>query len=151
MTAPTPIKLRLLRGNPGRRPIPREPQPKSAAKCPEPPDYVTGYAAREWKWLAPELWALGLLTVLDQTVFAAYCVSYGRWRAAEELLQGEPLVVPGSEGNQVQNPLVRIASQAARDLLRVGSEFGLTPSARARVAAGMPPASPSSKFGDLLS
>jgi P27 family predicted phage terminase small subunit len=149
MTAPTPIKLRLLRGNPGRRPIPREPQPKSAPKCPEPPEYVTGLAAAEWRRIAPELHRLGLLTVLDQTVFAVYCVSYGRWRAAEELLAAEPVVVRGCEGSPVQNPLCRIAREAARDLLRAGAEFGLTPSARARISAGLPPPGPS-KFGDLL-
>src|SRR5262245_19090788 len=149
MTAPVPFPLKVLRGNPSKKPLRPGPQPTSAKTCPEPPDYITGYAAREWKRLAPELWALGLLTNLDLTVFGAYCVSYGRWRAAEELLAGEPLVASGYEGNPIQNPLVRIASQAARDLLRIGVEFGLTPSARARVAAGMPPRPPS-KFGDLL-
>jgi P27 family predicted phage terminase small subunit len=90
-----------------------------------------------------------LLTVLDQTIFAVYCISYGRWRAAEELLAGEPLTVPGSEGTPIQNPLCRIAREAARDLLRAGAEFGLTPSSRARISAGLSPPGPS-KFGDLL-
>ena len=149
MTAPVPFPLKVLRGNPSKKPLRPGPQPTSAKTCPEPPDYITGYAVREWKRLAPELWTLGLLTILDESAFAAYCVSYGRWLAAEELLQGEPLVTNGCEGNQVQSPLVRIAREAARDLLRAGAEFGLTPSARARLSAGLPP-SPPSKFGDLL-
>src|SRR5262249_50774723 len=117
-------------------------------KCPEPPDWITGFAAAEWRRIGPELHALGLLTNLDITVFGAYCVSYGRWRAAEELLAGEALVVAGYEKNPVQNPLVRVARESARDVLRAGAELGLSPSARVRVAAEMPPGP--SKFGDLL-
>jgi P27 family predicted phage terminase small subunit len=151
MTAPTPLKLRLLRGNPGCRPIKPEPMPRSASKCPAPPAHLSEYAAHEWRRFAPELYRLGLLTILDETSFAAYCSAYALWRAAEERLSKEDLVAPGSERNKVVNPVLKIASQAARDLIRFGTEFGLTPSARARVAAGMPPASSPSKFGDLLS
>jgi hypothetical protein len=32
------------------------------------------------------LHALGLLTVLDINLFAAYCVSFARWKQAETLL-----------------------------------------------------------------
>jgi phage terminase small subunit len=35
----------------------------------------------------------------------------------------------------VVSPLLKIAMQAARDLIKFGNEFGLTPSARAHVAA----------------
>ena len=58
-------------------------------------------------------------------------------------------MVEGCEGNKVQNPICRIAREAARDVVKYAQEFGMTPSARARVAAGMPPGSVS-KFGDLL-
>jgi P27 family predicted phage terminase small subunit len=149
MNPAVPVKLRLLRGNPNKRPIPREPQPQSAKKFPSPPAFLSEYAVYEWNRIGPELWQLGLLTVLDETSFAAYCQSYGLWRLAEERLSREDLVAPGSERNKVINPLQKIATQAARDLIRFGSEFALTPSSRARVAAGMPPHQPS-KFGDLL-
>jgi P27 family predicted phage terminase small subunit len=148
MTVPTPLKLKLLRGNPGCRPIKPEPQPRSAKECPLPPAHLSEYARCEWHRIGPELHRLGLLTVLDETSFAAYCCAYGHWRMAEELLSREDLLVAG-ERHGVANPLLKIAAQAARDLIRFGAEFGLTPSARARVTAGMPPGSPS-KFGDLL-
>jgi P27 family predicted phage terminase small subunit len=149
MTAPTPIRLRLLRGNPGCRRIPKEPHAKSARKFPSPPAFLSEYAVYEWNRVGPELWQLGLLTVLDETSFAAYCQSYGLWRLAEERLAQEDLVSPGCERNKVINPLQKIATQAARDLIRFGQEFALTPSSRARTAAGLPP-NPPSKFGDLL-
>jgi P27 family predicted phage terminase small subunit len=139
--------MRLLRGNPGCRPIKPEPQPRSTKECPPPPAHLSEYAVREWQRVGPELHRLGLLTVLDETSFAAYCQSYGLWRMAEERLAQEDLMVPG-ERHDVANPLLKIAAQAARDLIRLGTEFGLTPSARARVAAGI--GAEPSKFGDLL-
>jgi len=146
---PTPTRLKLIRGNPGRRPLRREPEPACAPKCPEPPPHVTEHGADEWRRTGPELHRLGLLSVLDMSAFEAYCIAYGRWRKAEEELVDAELVVPGSTENRVANPLLKIATRAARDLIRFGSEFGLTPSARARVAAGrvFPE---DSKFGDLL-
>jgi phage terminase small subunit len=44
-------------------------------------------------------------------------------------------VVEGSTDNKVVNLLFKIAVQAARDVIRFGNEFGLSPSSRARVTA----------------
>jgi P27 family predicted phage terminase small subunit len=140
----------LIRGNPGRRPIRHEPEPAIPAQCPEPLPHVTGLAADEWRRVGPELYRLGLLTVLDTSAFAAYCIAYGRWHLAEQMLaEAGAFTAKGSTGNTVVNPLLKIAAQAARDLIRLGNEFGLTPSARARVAAGRMPEE-RSKWGDLL-
>jgi P27 family predicted phage terminase small subunit len=111
---------------------------------------LSEYAVHEWRRIGPELWRLGLLTVLDETGFACYCQSYGLWRLAEERLSKEAdLVVRGTtRSNRVPNPFLKIAAQAARDLIRFSAEFGMTPSARARVAAGYDASK--SKFGDLL-
>jgi P27 family predicted phage terminase small subunit len=86
---------------------------------------------------------------LDESSFAAYCCAYATWRIADERLAQEDIMVPG-ERHDVANPLLKIAAQAARDLIKFGGEFGLSPSSRARVAAGMAPPSSTSKFGDLL-
>jgi P27 family predicted phage terminase small subunit len=146
---PKPVRLKLIQGNPGHRKLPKEPQPASSSRCPPPPDYLTGSAADEWKRIAPELHRIGLLTKVDLNCLAVYCASFARWKLAEELLAKEPLTAEGYEGNpMIQHPLVRIASQAARDVLRAGAEFGLSPASRARISAGFPPGP--SKFGDLL-
>jgi P27 family predicted phage terminase small subunit len=111
---------------------------------------LSEYAKHEWNRIGPELHRLGLLTVLDETSFGAYCCAYGLWRMAEEKLASEDFVVPG-ERHVVANPLQRIARESARDLIRFGNEFALTPSSRAQAAAGLGlPPKPPSKFGDLL-
>lgn len=133
---PIPTHLKLLRGNPGRRPLNRnEPQPAIPAEVPEPPPFLSDYAQAHWREKAPELHRLGLLTVLDLPAFGTYCAAYGHWQAAEEaLVRGDGLTAVGSTGNRIVSPLWRVASEAARNVVRFGSEFGLTPSSRTKVA-----------------
>jgi P27 family predicted phage terminase small subunit len=141
---PTPNVIRLLRGNPGKRPIKPEPKPEISETVPSPPRFLSGYARAEWRRVAPELHALGLLTVLDVMPFAAYCVAYECWRRAVEeraKAKADPargLVVTGA------------ISAAAGDMLKFAREFGMTPTARARIAsAGYKPPS-GGKFDGLL-
>ena len=152
MSGPPPEhpKLRLLRGNPGKRPARSLPEPTCSEQCPEPPAHLQGYAKEAWLELAPELHRLNLLTVLDVGPFSAYCSAYAHWQQAEEALQrsGE-LTIRTAEGYPRVNPLVRIASQAMADMQRIGTQSGLSPNARLRLSGIVPPPSPS-KFDGLL-
>ncbi|MHC2292862.1 P27 family predicted phage terminase small subunit [Bradyrhizobium barranii subsp. barranii] len=155
---PVPFPLKALRGNPGKRPMRPEPQPEIAADVPEPPAFITGYAADEWWSAAPELYRLGLLTRIDVPALAAYCHAFGQWRMAAEALAkmqaNDPImngmIIKTRYGDAATNPLVSIARKHAGDVIRYASEFGLTPVARTRLAAGgyVPP--PPSKFEGLL-
>ncbi len=78
MNAPVPLPLRRLRGNPGKRPLGREPELPREPECPPPPDFLEPYAQDEWWRVAPEMHVLGLLTVADVQVLAAYCQAYAR-------------------------------------------------------------------------
>jgi P27 family predicted phage terminase small subunit len=146
-----PIEVKRLRGNPGKRRLPAEPQPARTEEPPEPLPFLAEDAKAEWRRLAPELHRLGLLTVLDHSAFGAYCQSFARWVMADRQLETEGLLAKGSTGNTIAHPLFKVATQSARDMIKAGAEFGLSPCARARLAAGgyMPP-EPPSKFGDLL-
>lgn len=157
---PEPNVLRLLRGNPSKRPLRSEPQPQILESVPEPPPFVVGYAADEWWRVAPELHRLGLLTILDVMALSAYCESYKRWRMAVETMHlmasSNPatsgLMVKRTDGNPAPNPLLHIARKAADDMVRYAGEFGMTPVARARISAGVgyEPPRGGGKFGDLI-
>jgi P27 family predicted phage terminase small subunit len=153
-----PTHLKLLRGNPGRHPIRPEPEPEISAEIPDPPVYLTGYAADEWWTIAPQLHRLGLLTTVDLTMFAAYCDAYMQWRLASEAMArmrvNDPvmsgLIIKTKNGEAEHNPLVSIARKAAGDMLRYASEFGLTPCARTRISQGPNGDAQKSKFDGLL-
>jgi P27 family predicted phage terminase small subunit len=95
--------------------------------------------------VAPQLHAIGMLSTVDLAVLSAYCESYGRWRAAIEL-RGHGLIGPDGR----VNPLIRIERQAALDMLKFGSELGLTPAARTRLGGAGGTTKRSGKFEGLI-
>lgn len=156
---PQPTRLKVLRGNPGKQRLPDEPQPLIAPNVPDPPPFISGYAADEWWCTGEELHRLGLLTKIDVQPLAAYCFAYAQWRMAAEALAkmqaNDPvmngLIIKTKYGDAAVNPLISIARKAAADMVRYAAEFGLTPAARSRIAAGVC-AEPArqSKFAGLL-
>jgi len=139
---PTPTRLKVITGNPGRRPLP-DAEPQIPAASLKAPAYLKGDARREWQRVAPALVVSGVLTQADVSSFAAYCTAYGRWRTAEKaiaemakrdkLTQG--LMIKTTNGNAIQNPLIGTSNKAMADMMRYAAEFGLTASARSRISA----------------
>lgn len=131
---PVPTQLKVLSGNPGRRPIAVN-EPKPAAVSLAPPSYLRGEALAEWKRLAPELSKLGLLTVADVSFLTVFCESWAMYRAASAILAEQgPLVKSARDESYVKNPAAQIMRDAADVMLRYGSRFGLSPSDRVRLA-----------------
>jgi P27 family predicted phage terminase small subunit len=134
-----------------------EPEPLIAKACPDPPPFITGYAADEWWRTGPELHRLGLLTVVDIPALAAYCHSYGQWRMAAESLAKMQANDPATCGQLVRtkygdaavNPLIAIVRKHAGDVVRYAGEFGMTALARSRISGGNFPLEPG-KFDGLL-
>lgn len=138
-----PSRVRELEGNPGHRPIPEEePQFQIADDVPPPPDWIDVGAKAVWLRVAPDLHANGLLTGPGADVFANYCVLAARVRYCEEEIQKAAkiddnsshggLLRKGKDG-VTESKLLRIANAARRDMLRLATEFGLTPSAAAHL------------------
>jgi P27 family predicted phage terminase small subunit len=145
---PTPTTLRVLRGNPGRRPLNAH-EAKPAAAGVHPPAWLTNdVAALEWGRIAPILNRLGLLTEIDEQALAAYCQAFARWRDAEAQIDKFGTVVKGKGGFPMISPFFSIADRTARQMRAYLIEFGMTPSARSRVHThgDEGPADPFSEF-----
>lgn len=139
---PKPAHLRLIEGNPGKRPLAKGMKIEPTAML-EPPAFINGYASEEWNRIAPGLALMGILTSIDVAALGSYCQSYAIWRqaseainkmAASDMLTGG-LMIKTTNGNAIQNPLVGTANKAASDMVRYAAEFGMTPSARSRLSA----------------
>ncbi len=126
---PTPTKLKLLRGNPGHRPL-------------------NETARKEWSRAGNFLLQLGLISDLDLAAFAAYCVAYGRWVEAEQSLQTHGVLMKSPSGFPMQSPYLSIANRAMEQMRSLLSEFGMSPASRSRVS-GIPVVEEESEFDRL--
>jgi P27 family predicted phage terminase small subunit len=138
MTAKKPTALRKLQGNPSRRPFnENEPQPDPA--IPTCPAHLDSSARTEWRRISKELLDLGLLTNIDRSALAAYCVIYGRWVEAENMVRKHGMVVKTPNGGLTTSPFLWTANKCLEQMLKYMTEFGLTPVSRSRVSAVAPP------------
>ena len=111
----TPTALKIIAGNPGKRPLPAS-EPAFPAGTLAAPDWIAGEAVVLWDRLAPALDMNGLLTQASRESLAVYCDVMGRY--IESRRNGE-------------EPNIR-ALQQIRLLAR---EFGFTPSSQAGIVA----------------
>lgn len=129
---PKPTKLKIIAGNPGKRPLnDREPMPKRGRpKC---PPFLHQYAKDEWAALLPELDRLGLLTLVDRGSLAAYCQAWAEFRIATEMLDAEGRTTMGGSGGLKPHPAISFQRSAWRAILAFAALFGLDPSSRSRL------------------
>ena len=132
---PMPTALKLLKGNPGRRPLnDREPKPDpKILRC---PPELSEYAHKEWRRLSSELHKLGLLTAIDRGALAGYCAAYGDFIEAEARIRQEGNLWKSSDGNVRMSSVFRMRNIALDLMHRYLTEFGMTPASRSRVRAG---------------
>ena len=134
---PKPTRLKVLTGNPGKRPLNNdEPRPEPAV--PECPPELGPAAQAEWNRLVGDLASLKLLTNLDRAALAAYCGAYALWAESTEAIQKFGVMVKAPTGFPIQSPYVSIANRQAEIMMRIAAEFGFTPASRSRIATPKP-------------
>jgi P27 family predicted phage terminase small subunit len=132
---PLPSNVVRLRGNPGKRRL-NDAEPRPVAKAPSCPACLGDEARKEWQRLAGELAALGLLTGLDRAMLAAYCHAHALWVEAVASIQRYGTMVKSPNGFPMQSPYVAVANKQVEIMVRIASEFGMTPSSRTRIRIG---------------
>ena len=138
---PKPTTLRLLEGNPSRRPINHaEPKPTAGATPPEPPSWLCDEAAVLFRRLAAELHRMGMITDVDVELLSVYAEAWASYRRAVLTLQveGEYREQYGPNGSRtVAHPATRIRREAAADMRSISGKFGFSPSDRSQLMAGV--------------
>jgi P27 family predicted phage terminase small subunit len=142
--APKPTAIRMIEGNPGKRPFnPRG--PKALDGEPEMPRHLNADARREWRRLVPILLAMRVLSESDYIALANLCQNYATLIAAQKLMAkagGTGLLIKTSSGYIQQSPLLGIINKQIESLNKQLREFGMTPSSRTRIEAVVDPYKP---------
>ena len=131
---PLPTSLKLLRGNPGHRPLNQE-EPRPPARLPQAPAHLSEPAKREWRRAGRMLLRLGLVTEIDRSALALYCQAWGRWVEAEDALKRHGVMFRSPAGFPMPSPYLAVANKAMEQMRSMLSEFGMTPASRTRVHA----------------
>jgi P27 family predicted phage terminase small subunit len=137
---PTPTDLKVLRGNPGHRPLnvdePHLPSVKGEV-FDTPPIELTGDAAAstEWARLAPMLRTARQVTDAERGSLIALCQQWSRYLEANSKAAAAGMVIKSPSGYPMPNPYLGIANRALAHCTKLWAELGLTPSSRSRVAA----------------
>lgn len=127
-----PSAWRRAEGNRGKRawnhaePVP----PEGVPDC---PPHLGEEARAEWYRLVDTLVEMGVVSVIDRAVLAAYCQAWGRWVEAEEKLRETPLLIRTPSGYVQQSPWLSVANRQMELMGRYMAEIGLTPAARSRI------------------
>lgn len=135
---PTPTHLRLVKGNPGKRPV-NKAEPKPRREIPSPPKHVSDVGRVAWGRLTVLLDQMGVLTQAD-----AYALERLAELYAEIVALGETIAETGrvyetitETGSKIFRPRPEVAmlADADRRFRAYLVEFGLTPAARSKVRA----------------
>ena len=129
---PTPTRLKLLRGNPSKRPLNNK-EPKPRITIPSCPKHLNQEARKEWRRITRELAALGLISNLDRAALAAYCDAYARWVEASENVRQFGLILKSPSGYPIQSPYLAILNKAIEQMRVFLVEFGMTAASRSRI------------------
>jgi P27 family predicted phage terminase small subunit len=126
---PVPTKLKLVRGNPGKRKVNRnEPQAPSGVSAP--PDYLNPTERRLWlNTTADAPW----ISRSDAGVLETYVIAWARSiDFKKETDKG--VILTGPNGGAYQNPYLAPYNKAVEQKMKAAAELGLTATSRSRIS-----------------
>jgi len=166
---PEPTQFKLVKGNPGRRPLnDREPQPLRT--IPECPSFLNKEERKIWDAVSRKLYDMGVLTEVDDLSLAVFCEYFLEYRKLSDQVKKVGVFIKvknGKEtktyvdpetGEKIEKEVDRFILQrspvaGARDLAwdkasKILAEFGMNPSARSRIKLELeqPKADPYEEF-----
>ena len=134
---PTPTAILEDRGSWRAKLNRNEMKPKAGE--PKPPKALKGEALAEWRRVVKELAPTRVLTRADRSALVMYCQTWANAQDAAAKIAADGTVILQPNGYPGPNPYLKVFNEANRICMRLLQEFGLTPSARARIPSGSNP------------
>lgn len=129
---PLPTKVKLLHGERHHdrlnfaEPMPRDKRPQ----CPEDAGETTRAIFEQ---AVEELEAMQIAYSCDRDALRVYADAIALHRRVSVALDQSPVLIRGSSGAMVNNPLLKIQRDTAALIHKFAGEFGFTPSSRTRI------------------
>lgn len=137
---PKPAALKELQGHAGHRKDDGRAELSLPAGVPEPPEFLSEGARKEFFRIAGELAKVpGLLSTVDASALGIYCSYFDQWQQAERDIpryRAEWEKAPGADKGMHYAMLMNATGErnkARKELRAYLSELGLSPAARARI------------------
>lgn len=131
---PKPTALLKLQGTYREDRHGKRSEPQLPSIIPDAPAFLKGLALDEWHKITALLAEANCITQLDHAMLTAYCLEFERYIIANKRLgSARTMLTKSTKGTKLPHPLIRISNGALANMLRICSEFGLTPSARTRL------------------
>jgi P27 family predicted phage terminase small subunit len=126
---PTPTSLKVLRGNPGQRPINTD-EPKPPAADLTPPARLDGPALEKWEEIAPLLASMGVFTQADRGIIERYCLLWEQWLYVVKHVKEHGMTQMTQTGYSQLSAEGTLFKSLPAELMKIEIQFGMTAAAR---------------------
>lgn len=131
---PKPTAMKLLTGNPGRRPIAKgEVQP--SADAPTCPEWLGEVGRAYWDDVMASMPA-GFITRVDGQILSLYCHAWEVFHEARAVVKEEGATCQSEKGGAYQHPEVGRMNKAFEQACKLAAKYGFTPSDRVGLLFG---------------
>ena len=136
-----PSKLKQIQGTERNcRVIENEMQVDVLSEMPTAPSWLSEIGKNEWDKVTQQLYHLQMLHSVDLKLIEAYCNEIALYIECEMKLREENRIdeFKNSQGDLLRrqaNPLIKMKNDALNNSLKLATQFGLTPVARASISA----------------
>lgn len=116
--------------------------PVANGKEPDMPSYFNEDEKQKWAELLEDMRGNGIVSSDLREIMIAYCSAYGGWMKSRRMVErlGVVLVTKTDSGTDVKRNPFSVELHKYRDEMnRLLPELGLTPSARSKMVANLPP------------
>lgn len=132
---PKPTETKKKAGNPGKRELPDNVVTAGRGQPPKPAT-LGAQASAVWDEVVPLMEQAGTLDKADGAALEVFCTALAISRQAADMLprgNGTGLVIQQPSGRYAADPHFNVWKDAATVVRQFAEQFGLTPSARARL------------------
>lgn len=134
-----PSKVKELKGTLAKsRSVGNEMETSAVVSMPSAPSFLNQQGAEEWDLVTNELANIKMLHLTDLSILAAYCNEIGIYREIAQELQGnfteQTIDKDGRLRSSKIAPKYKVMQNALQNAMKIATQFGFTPSARASLS-----------------